>query len=166
MTTNPDVIAGTAPMRGQRGRPPNPNKAPRPEQMEPIDLHIGHRIRGARGLRGLSRQKLAAKIGLGTQAIEKYELGLSRVLASRLFEIARVLDVPVQWFYEEFDPRRPTDTVAWEAMCRAMTAENMKLLHALERLTHGQQRTVMQMIEGLIVQNGQQQQNPSAAGAA
>lgn len=169
MATSP-MTTTTERVRGRPGRPPNPNKAPRPEQMEPLDLHLGYRIRGARQLRGMTRRQLAGKMGVGEQAIEKYELGLSRVLASRLYDIAIITDVPVKWFYEEFNPREPADAKHLDAMCRAMTPENMKLFQGLERLTRNQQNTVLQMIDGLIMQNEQRQQQqqdiPPAVGAA
>jgi transcriptional regulator with XRE-family HTH domain len=152
--TSSDITADVAPVRRERGRQRATKRAPRPVQIEPIDLHIGARIRGARGLRNRSRAQLGRQVGLGEQAIEKYELGLSRVLASRLFDLAKALGLPVQWFYEDFDPHGPQqDTEDLEALRRAMTSENMQLLHALQRLTHAQQRAVMQTIEGLIMSN-------------
>ncbi len=67
----------------------------------PIDVHVGSRVRFRRMLLGMSQEKLAEKLGLTFQQIQKYEKGINRIGASRLFDLARVLSVPVQFFYEE-----------------------------------------------------------------
>ena len=63
-------------------------------------MHIGRRIRERRLMLGLSQQQLAAMIGVTYQQAHKYETGLNRVSAGRLFRIAEALQVPVSWFYE------------------------------------------------------------------
>jgi transcriptional regulator with XRE-family HTH domain len=67
----------------------------------PIDIHVGSRVRLRRMLLGLSQEKLAERLGLTFQQIQKYEKGANRIGASRLFDLAQVLSVPVQFFYEE-----------------------------------------------------------------
>lgn len=67
----------------------------------PIDVHVGSRVRFRRMLLGMSQEKLAEKLGLTFQQIQKYEKGINRIGASRLFDLAQVLSVPVQFFYEE-----------------------------------------------------------------
>lgn len=67
----------------------------------PIDLHVGRRIRMRRSMMGISQEKLAEALGLTFQQIQKYEHGLNRVSASRLYHIAALLDVPTSYFYEE-----------------------------------------------------------------
>jgi transcriptional regulator with XRE-family HTH domain len=67
----------------------------------PIDLHVGSRVRLRRMLLGLSQEKLAEQLGLTFQQVQKYEKGINRIGASRLFELARVLGVPVQFFYDD-----------------------------------------------------------------
>jgi transcriptional regulator with XRE-family HTH domain len=67
----------------------------------PIDVHVGSRVRFRRMLLGMSQEKLAEKLGLTFQQIQKYEKGINRIGASRLFDLATVLAVPVQFFYEE-----------------------------------------------------------------
>ncbi len=66
----------------------------------PIDVHVGSRIRLRRTLLGLSQEKLGEAIGLTFQQVQKYERGTNRVGASRLFDLSRVLDVPISFFYE------------------------------------------------------------------
>src|SRR5512138_3267596 len=67
----------------------------------PIDIHVGSRIRLRRTLLGMSQQKLGEAIGLTFQQVQKYERGANRVGSSRMFELARVLDVPISYFFEE-----------------------------------------------------------------
>lgn len=69
----------------------------------PIDKHVGNRIRLRRTLLGLSQEKLASLLGLTFQQIQKYERGVNRVGASRLWDIAQVLEVQIGFFYEDMD---------------------------------------------------------------
>ncbi|MBV8092863.1 MAG: helix-turn-helix transcriptional regulator [Acetobacteraceae bacterium] len=64
------------------------------------DRHVGNRIRERRVMLGLSQQQLAQMIGVTYQQAHKYERGLNRISAGRLYEIAQVLSVPVSWFFE------------------------------------------------------------------
>lgn len=70
----------------------------------PIDLHIGNRIRQRRTLLGLSQEKLASPLGLTFQQVQKYERGMNRVGGSRLWDLSRVLNVQVNFFYEDMPP--------------------------------------------------------------
>ena len=65
-----------------------------------VDRHVGGRIRERRVMLGLSQQQLARIIGVTYQQAHKYERGLNRISAGRLFAIAQVLDVPISWFFE------------------------------------------------------------------
>jgi transcriptional regulator with XRE-family HTH domain len=67
----------------------------------PIDIHVGGRVRFRRMLLGMSQEKLGEKLGLTFQQVQKYEKGINRIGASRLFDLAQVLGVTVQFFYEE-----------------------------------------------------------------
>lgn len=67
----------------------------------PVDVHVGTRVRLRRTLLGMSQEKLGESIGLTFQQVQKYERGSNRVGASRLYDLARVLDVPVGFFFEE-----------------------------------------------------------------
>src|SRR5262245_51141185 len=67
----------------------------------PIDIHVGSRVRFRRMLLGMSQEKLGEKLGLTFQQVQKYEKGINRIGASRLFDLAQVLGVSVQFFYEE-----------------------------------------------------------------
>ncbi|MGC9419286.1 MAG: helix-turn-helix domain-containing protein [Rhodovulum sp.] len=65
-----------------------------------VDIHVGKRIRHRRWLVGMTQQQLAEQIGIKFQQVQKYEVGANRVSASRLWDIARALDVPVSFFFD------------------------------------------------------------------
>jgi len=67
----------------------------------PIDIHVGSRVRLRRMMIGMSQEALGAKLNLTFQQVQKYEKGANRIGASRLFTIASILDVPVQFFFED-----------------------------------------------------------------
>ena len=67
----------------------------------PIDIHVGSRVRLRRMLLGMSQEKLGEQLGLTFQQVQKYEKGINRIGASRLFDLARVLGVSVQFFFKE-----------------------------------------------------------------
>ncbi len=82
--------------RSSRGRTPQ-------GEPNPIDVHVGNRIRLRRTLLGLSQEKLASMLGLTFQQVQKYERGMNRVGASRLWDISKVLEAPINFFYEDMD---------------------------------------------------------------
>ncbi len=69
----------------------------------PIDIHVGGRIRLRRMMNGMSQEKLGVQMGLTFQQIQKYEKGINRVGASRLFTLANVLEVPVSYFFDDLE---------------------------------------------------------------
>ena len=83
------------PRRGGRRRGGGP---------DPVDVHVGSRVRLRRNMLGLSQEKLGEAIGLTFQQVQKYERGANRIGASRLWELGAVLGVPVQFFYDTTDP--------------------------------------------------------------
>ncbi|MCC6008716.1 MAG: helix-turn-helix transcriptional regulator [Rhodobacteraceae bacterium] len=66
----------------------------------PVDVHVGQRLRQRRWLAGMTQQQLAERVGIRFQQIQKYETGMNRVSASRLWEIGCALEVPVAYFFE------------------------------------------------------------------
>ena len=68
---------------------------------KPVDVHVGSRVRLRRTMLGMSQEKLGHAIGLTFQQVQKYERGANRIAASRLFELSRVLDVPVSFFFDD-----------------------------------------------------------------
>jgi len=78
----------------------------------PVDVHVGKRIRHRRWMVGMTQQQLGENVGIKFQQIQKYETGMNRVSASRLWDIASALEVPINFFFEGIDE----DTVDVGAM--------------------------------------------------
>jgi transcriptional regulator with XRE-family HTH domain len=85
-----DGIGGTEDRLESPGRKPNP-----------MDIHVGSRVRLRRMVIGMSQEKLGEKMGLTFQQIQKYEKGTNRIGASRLHQLAQIMDVPVGFFFED-----------------------------------------------------------------
>jgi transcriptional regulator with XRE-family HTH domain len=66
----------------------------------PVDRHVGARVRARRVLVGMSQEKLGTSLGLTFQQVQKYEKGTNRIGASRLSQISKILTVPVAYFFE------------------------------------------------------------------
>lgn len=66
----------------------------------PVDVHVGKRVRHRRWMVGMTQQQLAERVGIKFQQIQKYETGMNRISASRLWDISAALGVPVSFFFE------------------------------------------------------------------
>jgi transcriptional regulator with XRE-family HTH domain len=120
---------------------------PKIDAPSPVDVHVGSRVRLRRTLLGMSQEKLGNAVGLTFQQIQKYERGANRIGASRLFEMSRVLDVPVQFFFDEMvaEPEsadyRPmsgeTDAPEQDPMAKR---ETLELVRAYYRIPDAQIR--------------------------
>jgi len=71
---------------------------------EPVDIHVGSRVRTRRTLLGMSQDKLGKALGLTFQQVQKYERGANRIGSSRLYKLSQILDVPVSFFFDEMPP--------------------------------------------------------------
>ncbi len=69
----------------------------------PIDVHVGARLRARRTLLGLSQTALGVALGISFQQLQKYEAGSNRISASRLYELSKILDVDIGYFFDEMD---------------------------------------------------------------
>jgi len=69
----------------------------------PVDVHVGKRVRHRRWMVGMTQQQLGDIVGIKFQQIQKYETGMNRISASRLWDIAQALDVSISFFFEGFD---------------------------------------------------------------
>lgn len=68
---------------------------------EPVDVHVGSRVRLRRTLLGMSQDKLGKALNLTFQQIQKYERGANRIGSSRLYQLSQILDVPVSFFFDD-----------------------------------------------------------------
>jgi transcriptional regulator with XRE-family HTH domain len=71
------------------------------EKPNPIDVHVGRRLRLRRTLLGMSQERLGQLLGLTFQQIQKYERGVNRIGSSRLYELGQILDVPISFFFDD-----------------------------------------------------------------
>lgn len=76
-------------------------RAEKEHRPSPIDVHVGSRVRLRRTLLGMSQERLGEALGLTFQQVQKYERGVNRIGASRLFDLSRVLDVPISFFFDD-----------------------------------------------------------------
>ncbi len=88
--TSVSILGGNEEVYETIGRKPNP-----------VDIHVGSRVRYRRMIIGMSQEKLGEKMNLTFQQIQKYEKGTNRIGASRLFQLSKILEVPVGYFFED-----------------------------------------------------------------
>ena len=111
-----------------------------------VDVHVGKRIRHRRWMNGTTQQQLADAVGIKFQQIQKYETGMNRVSASRLWDIAHALDVPVTFFFEGFDHDQPA-AESGSAMPTDILAdkEALELLRSYYAIPENQRRRLFDL---------------------
>jgi transcriptional regulator with XRE-family HTH domain len=115
-----------------------------------IDLHVGKRLRRRRRLLGLTQQHLAESVGIRFQQIQKYECGANRVSASRLFELAEALDVPVQYFYEGLSQRDEAANEGTQLAADVLSQkETVDLIRAYYRLGERPRKRLLELAKSL-----------------
>jgi len=114
-----DPIVKVRPNRAKGGELPYRTAASRRStgRTQDIDHHVGARVRERRIMLGLTQQQLADLIGVTYQQAHKYERGINRVSAGRLYEIAQVLSVPVGYFFDGLDGQGSRAVSPRERMC-------------------------------------------------
>ncbi|MGH6949348.1 MAG: helix-turn-helix domain-containing protein [Vitreimonas sp.] len=122
-----------------------------------IDLHVGKRLRRRRRRLGLTQQQLAESIGIRFQQIQKYECGANRVTASRLYELAVALNVPVNYFFEGLQqvattptapgaPANDRDLIAADVLSQK---ETLELIRAYYKLGERPRRRLLDLAKAL-----------------
>lgn len=116
-----------------------------------IDHHVGKRLRRRRRLLGLTQSQLADAVGIRFQQVQKYECGANRVSASRLFELAEALDVPVQYFYEGIEGRGTAAISDEESLEPDILSkkETVDLVRAYYRLNERPRRRLLELARSL-----------------
>jgi transcriptional regulator with XRE-family HTH domain len=105
-----------------------------------VDQHVGTRLRLRRNLLDLSQDDLARRLGLTAQLIQKYEAGETRISASRLYEIANQLAVPISWFFDEIDAK---------ARATAPEAPSEQMVDYSELVTKRESRQLLELYFGI-----------------
>jgi transcriptional regulator with XRE-family HTH domain len=129
------------------------------KQANAIDVHVGLRIRAARLAAGLSQERLGNELGVTFQQVQKYEKGSNRVGASRLSDTAKVLAVPVSFFFEN-DAGNDESLKANDgllAITEALsTPEGIRIARALGRISDPNvRRRLADLLEAMVDQNSQ-----------
>ena len=143
-----DALAQAAMAPADMAEPAETEARPSP-RANAADHHVGARIRERRIMLGLSQQQLAQMIGVTYQQAHKYERGLNRISAGRLYEISQVLGVPVSWF---FDGLQRTDQPAEMTQRQRMCLELARNFAAIDNEKH--QEALSQMARALAGQSG------------
>lgn len=113
----------------------------------PVDVHVGKRIRHRRWMNGTTQQQLAERVGIKFQQIQKYETGMNRVSASRLWDIAHVLGVPVSFFFEGLDGQTSEPQVEGSDMPGDILSdkEALELLRSYYAIPENQRRRLFDL---------------------
>ena len=120
-------------------RPPKRRKTIAEDGPDPVDVHVGMRLRQRRTLLGMSQERLAQAFGVSFQQVQKYERGANRISASRLHLLTRILDVPVSYFFEGLPaavPEQPA-TPPVEDGDQMTSRETLELVRAYYRIGDG-----------------------------
>ena len=127
----------------------------------PVDHHVGARVRARRILLGMSQEKLGDALGVTFQQVQKYEKGTNRIGASRLENISRVLEVPPAYFFENIVNGNAGMTGFAEDAARAPThnfatpAEGLNLNKAFSRIADAKVRKhILELVESLADEGG------------
>lgn len=107
-----------------------------------VDVHVGKRIRHRRWMIGMTQQQLAEKVGIKFQQIQKYETGMNRVSASRLWDIARSVDVPVSFFFDGLTDSQVQDGVEGDILA---DKEALQLVRAYYAMPEAQRRQIFEL---------------------
>jgi transcriptional regulator with XRE-family HTH domain len=116
------------------------------KQANPIDAQVGNRVRLRRMLVGMSQEKLGDHLGLTFQQVQKYEKGVNRIGAGRLYQVAHILGVPISYFYEDVVGREPegaspaNDHTTQPVMEFLSSGEGLQLALAFMRIREGKVR--------------------------
>jgi len=111
----------------------------------PVDVHVGKRIRQRRWMNGTTQQQLAEAVGIKFQQIQKYETGMNRVSASRLWDISHVLAVPVSFFFDGLDAEGG-ETLQGDVPSDVLTdKEALELLRSYYAIPENQRRRLFDL---------------------
>ncbi|RVT86590.1 XRE family transcriptional regulator [Rhodobacteraceae bacterium CCMM004] len=111
----------------------------------PVDVHVGKRVRHRRWMVGQTQQQLAEKVGIKFQQIQKYETGMNRISASRLWDIADALDVPVAFFFEGMDGEEGAHDTAAAAHDILADKEALELIRSYYAIPENQRRRLFEL---------------------
>jgi transcriptional regulator with XRE-family HTH domain len=130
------------------------------KQTNPIDIQVGNRVRIRRMLIGMSQERLGDLLGLTFQQVQKYEKGVNRIGAGRLFEVSRILNVPVDFFYEGVNamPAGASEAESAPVMEFVSSGEGLQLSLAFMKIRDTKVRKrVLDLVKSLAEEEGQKE---------
>lgn len=136
------------------------------KQANPIDAQVGTRVRLRRMLVGMSQEKLGDLLGLTFQQVQKYEKGVNRIGAGRLYQVAHILGVPVSYFYEDVAGREAENVAAANdcgtqpVMEFLSSGEGLQLALAFMRIREGRVRKRVVDLVKSLADGGEPAQEP------
>ena len=107
---------------------------------DPVDIHVGGRVRALRIASGLSQAALGERIGLTFQQVQKYERGTNRISASALFGIGRVLHVPVAYFFDQMPDEIAGSDAVPDVAAPGLSRVHLELIRDFNRIPEGPAR--------------------------
>lgn len=116
----------------------------------PVDVHVGKRVRHRRWMVGMTQQQLASMVGIKFQQIQKYETGMNRISASRLWDIGEALHVPVSFFFEgldeEHEGKRASENVPSDLLA---DKEALELVRSYYQIPEMQRRRLFELARAI-----------------
>ncbi|EGF89662.1 helix-turn-helix family protein [Asticcacaulis biprosthecium C19] len=142
-----------------------PRLAPSKDQTEahPIDLHVGERVRLKRKELGITQPALATQLKVSFQQLQKYERGFNRISASKLYEIAGALDVPIGYFFDGAKGTAAAASPKVPVVPETLTAEEARLLEDFRRLKPEGRKFVTNAVRRLAAQKAVRQWRDAGA---
>ena len=125
-------------------------RAPRKKLLDPVDVHVGLRMRGRRLVLGLSQTRVGTALGVTFQQMQKYEKGVNRIAPSRLAVLADLLAVPISFFFEAGPSDRAETTVPDLATQLSSSRTGVRLVKAFGAITNARKRVaIVALVQGL-----------------
>jgi len=115
----------------------------------PVDVHVGKRVRHRRWMVGMTQQQLGEAVGIKFQQIQKYETGMNRVSASRLWDIAHAMDVPVSFFFEGLEGEGENATSRTSVGDLLADKEAQELVRSYYAMPENQRRRLFDLARAL-----------------
>ena len=126
-----------------------------------VDVYVGSRVRLRRSALGLSQDQLASAIGLSFQQIQKYERGVNRIGASRLYEMGKALNAPISYFFEDFDDAGLAESKdSFYEADPVLKRETLELMRAYHQIKDPKERKkVLKLVKGIAEASQQKSQD-------
>ncbi|MEM7679414.1 MAG: helix-turn-helix transcriptional regulator [Pseudomonadota bacterium] len=128
---------------------------------DPVDVHVGQRLRVRRSLLGISQEKLGNAIDLTFQQIQKYEQGMNRISAGRLYQFSKILNVPISYFFDNVvDDKKALTGLSDNAQSGFVddsllnSKDSLELIRAYNKISDKDvKKNIVKLVESLVEEN-------------